>query len=158
MLEYVLTKAALDTDFVDFYRLCRQNGIDVKIVSDGLDFYIEALLMRHGLAELEYSANRTIFKGNEGISFEFPGASKGCGRCDNCKRAILQRCRPEYRRIIYIGDSYSDICPAKEADLVFAKTILYEKHTKNGLICVQRRAISALKLNAGSHAEWLPPS
>ena len=136
MLEYVLATATLDKDFVSFYRLCRQNGIDLKIVSDGLGFYIEALLIKHGLAQVEYFANTTVFEGDEKISFEFPGASEDCGRCGNCKRAILQRCRTAYSRIIYIGDSYSDICPAKDADLVFAKTILYEKHSTNGNHCI----------------------
>jgi 2-hydroxy-3-keto-5-methylthiopentenyl-1-phosphate phosphatase len=136
MLDYVLATATLDSDFVDFYRRCRLNGIDVKIVSDGLDFYIEALLIKHGLAQVEYFANTTVFEGDEKISFEFPGASDDCGRCGNCKRAILQRCRPAYSRIIYIGDSYSDICPAKDADLVFAKTILYEKYRTNGTHCI----------------------
>jgi 2-hydroxy-3-keto-5-methylthiopentenyl-1-phosphate phosphatase len=136
MLAYVLVKADLDNDFAAFYRLCRRKGIDVKIVSDGLDFYIEALLMKHCLAELEYFANRTVFEGGERISFEFPGKSDDCGRCGNCKRAVLERYRPAYRRIIYIGDSYSDVCPAKEADLVFAKTILYEKSSKNGNPCI----------------------
>jgi 2-hydroxy-3-keto-5-methylthiopentenyl-1-phosphate phosphatase len=136
MLEYVLAMATLDRDFELFYRLCRQNGIDVKIVSDGLDFYIEALLIKHGLTQIEYFANRAVFEGDERVSFEFPGASDDCGRCGNCKRAILEQCRPAYNRIIYIGDSYSDICPAKNADLVFAKTILYAKHSTNGNHCI----------------------
>ena len=136
MLEYVLATAALDRDFAAFYRLCRQNGIDVKIVSDGLDFYIEALLVKHGLAQMEYFANRAVFEGDGRVSFEFPGVSEDCGRCGNCKRAILNRCRPAYDRIIYIGDSYSDVCPAKDADLVFAKTILYAKHSNNGNHCI----------------------
>lgn len=132
MLEYVLSMATLDRDFEVFYRLCRQNGIDVKIVSDGLDFYIEALLNKYGLTQMEYHANCAVFQGDDRVSFEFPGASEDCGRCGNCKRAILDRCRPAYDRIIYVGDSYSDICPARDADLVFAKTILYSKHLNNG--------------------------
>jgi 2-hydroxy-3-keto-5-methylthiopentenyl-1-phosphate phosphatase len=136
MLEYVLAVAALDRDFAVFYRLCRQNGIDIKIVSDGLDFYIEALLMRHGLAQMEYFANRAVFEGDEKVSFDFPDASEDCGRCGNCKRDILKRCRPSYGRIIYIGDSYSDVCPARDADLVFAKTILYARHSNNGNNCI----------------------
>jgi len=132
MLEYVLATATLDRDFKLFCRLCRQNGIDVKIVSDGLDFYIEALLIKHGLTQMEYHANCAVFEEQGRVSFEFPGVSEDCGRCGNCKRAILKRYRPSYSRIIYIGDSYSDICPARDADLVFAKTILYAKHSNNG--------------------------
>jgi 2,3-diketo-5-methylthio-1-phosphopentane phosphatase len=136
MLQYVLEVATLDAQFAVFYRLCRQNGIDVKIVSDGLDFYIEALLAKHGLMQMEYHANSVIFRGDGRVSFEFPGASEDCGRCGNCKRTILRRCRPAYERIIYIGDSYSDICPAGDADMVFAKTILYAKHSNNGNHCI----------------------
>jgi 2,3-diketo-5-methylthio-1-phosphopentane phosphatase len=135
MLAYVLDMAALDRDYVRFYRLCRQNGVDVRIVSDGLDFYIEALLIAHGLAEVEYFSNRAVFNG-ESISFEFPGASGECGRCGNCKRAILNGYRPAYDRILYIGDGHSDVCPAKDADLVFAKTILYQKIADNGRSCI----------------------
>jgi 2-hydroxy-3-keto-5-methylthiopentenyl-1-phosphate phosphatase len=136
MLEYVLAVAALDKDFEYFYHLCRQNGIDVKIVSDGLDFYIEALLVKHGLKEVEYHANCAVFEEDDRVSFEFPGVSDDCGRCGNCKRTILERCRPAYSRIIYIGDSYSDICPARDADLVYAKTVLYARYSNNGNHCI----------------------
>jgi 2,3-diketo-5-methylthio-1-phosphopentane phosphatase len=136
MLEYVLATATLDRDFNLFYRLCRQNGIDVKIVSDGLDFYIEALLTKHGLTQMVYHANCAVFEEQGRVSFEFPGVSEDCGRCGNCKRAILKRYRPSYSRIIYIGDSYSDICPARDADLVYAKTVLYAKHSHNGNHCI----------------------
>lgn len=131
MIEYVLAVASLDQDFETFYRLCRGNDIDVKIVSDGLDFYIEALLDKHDLTGLEYYANRAIFDG-EALFFEFPGASEDCGRCGNCKKSILHKYRQDYEHIVYIGDSYSDICPAKYADLVFAKTILYDKYSGSG--------------------------
>lgn len=136
MLEYALAVATLDRDFAVFYRLCRQNGIDVKIVSDGLDFYIEALLIKHGLTQVEYHANCAVFEGEDRVSFEFPAASENCGRCGNCKRTILEKCRTAYNRIIYIGDGYSDICPAKSADLVFAKAILYKKYSHVGSRCV----------------------
>jgi 2-hydroxy-3-keto-5-methylthiopentenyl-1-phosphate phosphatase len=45
--------------------------------------------------------------------------------------------RLRYNRIIYIGDSYSDVCPSRIADLVFAKFILYEKCRENGTACIR---------------------
>jgi 2,3-diketo-5-methylthio-1-phosphopentane phosphatase len=136
MLEYVLSVAALDRHFAEFHHICRQNSVELKIVSDGLDFYIEALLARYGLTGLEFFANRTVFQG-EAVTFEFPGASDDCGRCGNCKRSILMRCRQAYGRIVYIGDGHSDVCPAKHADLVFAKAVLFEKCSGNGNPCVR---------------------
>jgi 2-hydroxy-3-keto-5-methylthiopentenyl-1-phosphate phosphatase len=59
-------------------------------------------------------------------------ASEECGRCGTCKRSLLDRFRSDYDRIIYIGDGYSDVCPARAADQVFAKPILHEKCMKNG--------------------------
>ena len=32
--------------------------------------------------------------------------------------------RRHFRRVIYVGDAYSDVCPAKYADAVFAKSHL----------------------------------
>jgi len=139
MLAYVFEKAALDPYFIDFHDYCRRAGMDFKILSDGLDFYIEAILKKSGLAEIEYFANSVTFQDNGGLSIEFPQPSPDCGKCGNCKSGIVARYRPLYDRIVYIGDSYSDVCPAKQADLVFAKNILYEKCSGNGTPCVRYR-------------------
>jgi 2-hydroxy-3-keto-5-methylthiopentenyl-1-phosphate phosphatase len=136
MLEYVRTTAALDPSFVEFYRFCRECGYDLKIASDGLDFYIEAVLKKHGLADIEFYANTTVFGPGEGLAITFPHLNNSCGKCGTCKSTIVRRCRDQYEKIIYIGDSYSDICPSKTADIVFAKHILYEKCKENGTDCI----------------------
>ncbi len=136
MLAYVFEKASLDPFFRDFLDYCRQVGVDLKILSDGLDFYIEAILRKSGLTDIEYFANFVTFRADGGISIEFPQPSPDCGKCGNCKSRIVARYRPLYDRIIYIGDGYSDVCPAKHADLVFAKSILFEKCSVNGTPCI----------------------
>jgi 2-hydroxy-3-keto-5-methylthiopentenyl-1-phosphate phosphatase len=54
MVEYVHTHAALDPYFADFYRFCMERGYDLKIASDGLDFYIATVLHNYGLADIEF--------------------------------------------------------------------------------------------------------
>jgi len=126
MLDFVLSEERLDPSFPEFVRFCGERGIGLKIVSDGLDFYIETLLRKHGLA-CEYYSNRAVFRRDGGIDVEFPEMNEACGRCGTCKRSLLDRFRADYDRILYVGDGYSDLCPARKADLVFAKGILWTR-------------------------------
>jgi len=135
VLDFVLRRERLDPFFPEFLNFCRGRKIDVKIVSDGLDIYIEAILRKYNL-DVEFYSNHLIFLGNGRIDFDFPLASQECGRCGTCKRFLIERFRTDYDRIIYVGDSYSDVCAARVADQVFAKTILYEKCLRNGTPCI----------------------
>ena len=136
MVEYVRSEASLDPYFADFYRFCRERGYDVKIASDGLDFYIEAVLRMYGLSDIEYFSNTATFGHGEGISIEFPHLNNLCGKCGTCKSSIVKDFAARYDLVIYVGDSYSDVCPAQAADIVFAKHILYEKCRQNGTSCI----------------------
>lgn len=124
---YVLKHAAIDPFFVRFCRLAGKKGVDVKIVSDGLDFYIRAILDKHRLGDVEFYSNRIVFGREEAVAFEFPQANALCGRCGTCKSRILHEHRLIYEKIIYVGDGYSDICPSQYADLIFAKGELLRK-------------------------------
>ncbi len=124
---YVLKCSAIDPFFVRFYRLAGKKGVDVKIVSDGLDFYIRAILEKHRLGEIEFYSNTVVFGENDALTFDFPRANALCGRCGTCKSRILHEHRLMYERIIYVGDGHSDICPSQYADLVFAKGELLKK-------------------------------
>ncbi len=136
ILDHVRHHGRLDPHFAGFYRFCRQEGMDLKIVSDGLDFYIDAVLKMHGLDEIQYYCNYAVFLEGNKMRVEFPDVSDDCSRCGTCKTTIVRSYRQEYQQIIYIGDSYSDVCAAKEADLVFAKDILLEKYRANGTACI----------------------
>jgi 2-hydroxy-3-keto-5-methylthiopentenyl-1-phosphate phosphatase len=131
VLDFALRRERLDPFFPEFLSFCRARKIDLKIVSDGLDVYIEAILRKYGL-DVEFYSNRLLFREDDRIDFAFPLASEECGRCGTCKRSLLDRFRSDYDRIIYVGDGYSDVCPARAADQVFAKPILHEKCAKNG--------------------------
>lgn len=134
LLIHVLREERIDPSFLALCHFARSQGIDIKIVSDGLDVYIEAILDKHGL-DIEFFSNRVTFGEKDRIDFVFPLASEECGLCGTCKRSLLRRFRTAYDRIVYVGDGYSDVCPAREADVVFAKNILYEKCRDNGTPC-----------------------
>lgn len=116
----------LDPYFKDFHDFARQRGIEVVVLSDGLDYYIEQLLMRNGLGGIEFFANRLRVEGNT-LTVEFPWHNLlACTDCGCCKTHHLFRYRNEGYYIVYVGDGLSDRCPCESADLVFAKGDLLE--------------------------------
>jgi len=129
---YVLKRSRIDPFFARFYRLAKKKGVDVKIVSDGLDFYIRAIMEKNRLGEIEFFSNAIEFGRNDSLTFCFPQANELCGRCGTCKNKILNDYRLMYEKIIYIGDGHSDICPSRCADLVFAKDVLLRTCEEEG--------------------------
>jgi len=147
--KYVLKKAKIDSFFVKFYRLAQEMGVDVKIVSDGLDFYIRTILEKYDLYDIEFYSNTIAFDQNNAVSFDFPQMNVLCGRCGTCKNKILNDYRLIYEQIIYVGDGRSDICPSRFADFVFARDVLLKNCEEEG-----RTAYSRL-LNFNDVARYL---
>jgi 2,3-diketo-5-methylthio-1-phosphopentane phosphatase len=127
MLQFVAENTVIDPHFKEFYAFCRKSGIDVKVVSDGLDFYIDFILKKHGLSDIPFYSNVMTFCDGMPLSIEFPHANETCNKCGTCKSNILESCQAGYEKIVYVGDGYSDLCPAQKADLVFAKGILWTR-------------------------------
>ena len=144
MLEHILAIEKLDPYFPEFCSLSQDKGIDIKIVSDGLDFYIEAVLAKYNLSGMEYYSNLAVFGADSYFSIEFPDMNDFCGRCGTCKSRILNSHRLIYDQIIYIGDGYSDFCPSRYADIVFAKKILFQKCEQEGTPCIQFKDFSEI--------------
>lgn len=151
MLDFVLREAELDEHFPAFRQFCRERGLDLVIVSDGLDFYIEAILRRHHLEDIPVHANRALFRPGKPPDIEFPWANEDCGRCGTCKRGILRSGRDRYDRIVYVGNGHSDVCPSREADLVFAKGLLLKTCDEDGRPCVPFEGFSDVRDYLGSH-------
>ncbi len=145
MVEYVLTQGSMDPYFKEFYLFCKEKKIDLKIVSDGLDFYIDAILGRYGLGNIEFFSNVVSCHDGNAFSIEFPYYNEKCGKCGTCKSILLKQYRLTYNRIIYVGNGYSDVCPAKDADVVFAKGVLYEKCLEDDRPCIYYENFNEIK-------------
>ena len=135
ILRFIQGHSSIDPSFTIFYQYCREKGIDIKIVSDGLDFYIKKILETHHLSEIPFYANCTHFQQNGGMVISFPYSEEECGLCGTCKKKLVRIHRKEYDSIFFVGNGLSDRCAAQEADFVFAKDSLYPYCVKKDIPC-----------------------
>jgi 2,3-diketo-5-methylthio-1-phosphopentane phosphatase len=114
----------IDPAFPAFVDLCRANGAEVTVVSDGLDRVVESVLQKAGL-ELPVFANRMEWRGGDRWRLRFPHARHGCRvLMGNCKCSHAQGPATTVR--IMVGDGRSDFCIAEQAHFVLAKGRLAE--------------------------------
>jgi 2,3-diketo-5-methylthio-1-phosphopentane phosphatase len=118
--EFILLRK-LDPFFKDFLDFAVKRGMEVAIVSDGLDYYIEKMLLRYGSAHIDFFANKlNLSNSTLKISFPFHDLLE-CTNCGNCKTFHVEQYRKNGHYIVYVGNGLSDTCPCQSADLVFAK-------------------------------------
>ncbi|HSB07657.1 MAG TPA: MtnX-like HAD-IB family phosphatase, partial [Thermodesulfobacteriota bacterium] len=133
--QFISQHSKIDPSFSAFYHACRQSGIDIKIASDGFDFYIRTILEIHHLSEIPFFANQGHFLHGKTMALTFPFTNEECGRCGTCKKKLLQLHRKEYDSILFVGNGFSDRCAAQEADFVFAKDSLYPYCVEQDIPC-----------------------
>ena len=119
----------IDESFGPFVTFCADAGMELAIVSDGLDFYIRRILERRGLGGVRLYANTLSFEdraadGTARARVAFPHADAECGCCGCCKRNIVLTSTADEEILCYVGDGFSDRCPAGYADIVFARDAL----------------------------------
>ncbi|OGS45785.1 MAG: hypothetical protein A3K66_01465 [Euryarchaeota archaeon RBG_16_67_27] len=122
LLAFVDRAAEIDETFHGFAAFCASEDVRLEIVSEGLDFYVRHLLAKWRI-DLPVRTNRTTFEGGR-VSIAYPWSDPTCTLCGTCKLRRLFELRVEGFRVAYVGDGHSDLCPAIEADLVFAKAEL----------------------------------
>ncbi|MBT4482402.1 MAG: MtnX-like HAD-IB family phosphatase [Candidatus Latescibacteria bacterium] len=127
-----LNNFEISEGFTETAHYCKNNGIPLLVLSDGLDYYIKYILEKHGLDDLEYRANHVYFS-NGSLGIEFPYGDRGCGRCGNCKRWHIETTRQDGDCVIYAGDGYSDQYAIRSADVIFAKQDLAKYCDKENL-------------------------
>lgn len=121
----------IDPAFPGFVALCRSRGLEVTVVSDGLDRTVGAVLARHGL-DLPFRANQLEWLGGDRWRLLFPHGRADCrslaGNC-KCQFAVA----PSGTIRVVVGDGRSDFCVAREAELVLAKRALADHAAETGL-------------------------
>jgi 2,3-diketo-5-methylthio-1-phosphopentane phosphatase len=116
------TGMKIDPGFAAFVALCRANVLPLRIVSDGLDVAIRAILAQHDLDGLPIFANRLEYRSRSRMRILFPQARASCLAASGmCKCAQAEAAAGGIAQTVLIGDGASDFCLARSADFVFAK-------------------------------------
>lgn len=136
-LDRFIKARELDVYFKDFLDFTRRRGMEIVIVSDGLDYYIERMLLRNGAGDVEFFANH-LRLADHSLRVDFPYHDlMDCKDCGNCKRHHLEKFKSAGYYVVYIGNGLSDRCPAEHANLVFAKGDLLTFCHRQGIGCVE---------------------
>jgi len=136
-IDEFITQRHLDPYFKDFVDFAGRRGMELVIVSDGLDYYIERMLLRSGLAHLDFFAN-ALQLNNRCLHVRFPYYDMlDCRSCGNCKTYHMEKYKAKGYFVVYVGNGLSDRCPSKYADFVFAKGDLLDYCRENGVDFVE---------------------
>jgi len=114
----------IDVYFRDFVKFCAERNYEIFVLSDGLDYYIKRIFAKERLEGLRFYSNKAEFGENNVPHPSFPHTDEECSRCANCKRNHIIDHSSDDDITIYIGDGYSDTCPAQHCDYIFAKKSL----------------------------------
>jgi len=133
LLDYIAGKVKIRAGLDGMLSCCREKGFEFVIVSNGLDFYIKAILEGLGLADIEVFAARTRFNAG-GMDIRYIGPD-GDRMDADFKGAYNRLYRERGYRVVYIGNGASDLPPARQSQHIFATGDLLEKCRNAGLEC-----------------------
>ncbi|MCJ7669686.1 MAG: MtnX-like HAD-IB family phosphatase [Dehalococcoidia bacterium] len=117
--------------FHELVNYCLKKGFRLVIVSNGLDFYIRAVLKDLGLRNIEVYAAQASFH-PEGMKVQYVGPDDKRLE-DGFKEAYTQSFLKLGYKVIYVGNGDSDVAPAKYAQYVFATGDLLAYCRENNL-------------------------
>ena len=126
MQKHVQENASLRPYFGELAEYCCVNDYPMAIVSQGLDFYIQALLDCEGYGSIPVFAVNTSINGNA-IAYQYDYVRPGKESLGNSKGFIVNEYQKKGHIVYYIGDGRSDFEAAVEADIVFAHSVLAEE-------------------------------
>jgi len=133
LLEAIKGKVKMRAGFQELIAYCSRRDFKLVIASNGLDFYIKAILKDIDLENLEVHAAQTQFH-SEGLEVKYIGPD-GKQLDDGLKEAYIKLFLRQGYRVIYVGNGDSDIFPAKYAHQIFATGELLAHCRENNLRC-----------------------
>ena len=123
MQSYVKEHANLRPYFKELWGFCQANEIPMAVVSQGLDFYIEALLEKEGVPRVPVYAVETEFHSGT-ITYHYNHAYPGKESLGNSKGYIVESFQKRGCNVFFAGDGRSDQEAARMADGIFAHSAL----------------------------------
>ena len=138
IIERLLAAAEPMPGLRDFFTALQLRDGHSAIVSAGFRESIEEFWRRETLPPMRLFASELVGDGpDDGPPYHliFSSALGDCPRCGlaSCKAATLRALRRPGDVVLVFGDGPSDLCPAREADLTFARGHLAERCAEEGL-------------------------
>jgi 2,3-diketo-5-methylthio-1-phosphopentane phosphatase len=130
-LDGLIASIDVDPGFPAFVEFCRNEGLGISVLSDGLDRAIRGVLARYKL-DLPFAANALEQVGDDGWKLSFPHMKPSCvSQSGNCKcAAAMAKAAPA---TVMVGDGRSDFCISNRATYVLAKGSLATHCETNNL-------------------------
>jgi len=142
-LDEYLKKVRIDPYFKKLISLLHIHKIKAFILSDSFDYILNCILKNNEIEGLNIYSNKLRFQKDRLVP-DFPFLNKKCLFCGHCKAKNLLANTDKDSIIIYVGDGHSDICPAKYADIVFAKEDLLKHFKENNLYCLPYKSLGGV--------------
>jgi len=132
MQSYVKEHANLRPFFKELWAFCQANNIPMAVVSQGLDFYIEALLEGVGHGRVPVYAVNTSFEGGL-IAYHYHHTYPGKESQGNSKGFVVESFQERGCHVFFAGDGQSDLGAARVADVTFAHRTLAKFCDEEGI-------------------------
>ena len=135
-VEALIAGIGIRPGFEEFVGYARSRGFEFIIQSEGIDLSIKAILHARGLDDIPYFTNEFVINSQGRPSTVNVHSHPDCPVCGNCKSSHLIEARKGGAAIVYIGDAGTDRCPARIADVVFARPELAVWCRANNVPCI----------------------
>ena len=120
-LNCFLDQIKVDPTFLEFHNYCKANEIELFILSDGFDYYINRILKNENIHEIKVFANNLIINNNNQFVPSYPYFDVDWETSANCKRNHILNNSHDDDFTVYIGDGNSDKYSTEFCDFIFAK-------------------------------------
>jgi 2,3-diketo-5-methylthio-1-phosphopentane phosphatase len=111
----------IDHTFHKLVNYSKKNEMDLFVISDGFNYYIDRVFEREKLSGIKYYSNKLEFDSNNKLIPIFPYLDQNCTTSANCKRNHILNNSGEDEYTIFIGDGNSDKYTVQFCDFIFAK-------------------------------------
>src|ERR1035437_178143 len=120
-LNSFIDKIDVDLGLHNFVKFCESSNVEIIILSDGFDYYIDRILKRENLSHLKYFSNHLRISDRNKLTPVFPYSDLNCRTSANNKRNHIINNSSDEDFTVYVGDGNSDKDPALYCDFIFAK-------------------------------------
>jgi len=133
LLRVIKGKVKMRAGFHELVDYCAKVGFSLVVVSNGLEFYVKAILRGIGMENIEAHAAQAQFHPS-GMKVRYVGP-RGEQLDGGLKEAYIELFLKQGYKMVYVGNGDSDIIPAQYAHRIFARSELLTYCRQNDLEC-----------------------